>query len=195
MHKLTFDVSLAAQLKAAFARHKWTAKMIEDLCEGDILAQFREVMLGHTTILPVEYVIDCDAPPFVPSGMTLEVHQKASLLKWDPAKIELWYTEEQKSGKAIDGEEVLARLSGKVALNANVLDYLLARPFLIPEEWKGKTVFFWGTLYLSSDGQDHSVRYLYFQKGVWYSGTTWVGGVRSDMCPAAVLASEAFDLD
>ena len=35
-------------------------------------------------------------------------------------------------------------------LNSNVLDYLLANPHYIPEEWKAPTfgmVFFWGTIY------------------------------------------------
>jgi len=37
-------------------------------------------------------------------------------------------------------------------MNANVLDYLLAHPELIPEDWKNKYVFFWGTIYRYSSG-------------------------------------------
>jgi len=45
--------------------------------------------------------------------------------------------------------------------NANLLDYLLAHPELIPDSWKGKAVFFWGKIYRVSSGRLY-VRYLFF---------------------------------
>lgn len=61
-------------------------------------------------------------------------------------------------------------LADKPVLNANVLDYLLARQELIPAEWKGKAVFFWGAIYRYPDG-NLCVRRLY-----------WFGDKRDRYC-------------
>lgn len=72
-------------------------------------------------------------------------------------------------------------------LNANVLEYLLAHPDLIPEEWKGKAVFFWGTIYRDSDGGLY-VRYLYWSGVRWSWVCNWLARDWIGHDPAAVLA-------
>ena len=57
------------------------------------------------------------------------------------------------------------------SLNANVLDYLLEHPELIPKKWKKYRIVFWGTIYRfnkesgPSEGKEF-VRCLYFYKGL-----------------------------
>lgn len=121
-----------------------------------------------------KYKIDCDAAPFLPEGRTVEEHQKGGQMEWDKkaqAKA-LYLSENQKDGKIIGGEDLRKELAGKPVLNANVLDFLLKHPELIPEEWKGKKVFFWGTIYRYPDDR-LNVRYLR------WSGSRWEGGDRS----------------
>jgi len=168
MSNLTLDVGLAAKLKVAFARSGWTEQLIDAACEGDKLGQFRQVLLGRAVITKVD--IDCDAAPFNPwanNYFTIEEHQKGGQWKFDPKQVDFFLSSGQKDGKVVEGNELRKELVKKPVFNANVLDYLLAHPELIPDEWKtdgnGDTryIFFWGTVYRDRDGY-LCVRCLYF---------------------------------
>lgn len=148
----------------------------------------------------IEHVIDCDAPPFVPDGCEVEVHNKGGQLKFDASQVELYLSAAQKNG--IEGNKLHEKLAGGLVLNANVLDYLLANPHLIPEEWKVKEIFFWGTVYRTprvrdsygksvSDGNE-GVRCLYESgdRWGWKWGYPWLG-IWNDSRPAATLRVRA----
>ena len=172
MSDLMLDVDQAGELKAAFRRGNWTNAEIKRACEGDFLARVREVLLGRAEIETAQHIIDCDAGPFVPKGWKVEEHKKGGQLEWDSVKVELFLSENQKDGKYVEGNKLRKELANKPVLNANVLDYLLAHPQLIPEEWKKdgsgncRYTFFWGTIYRNSAGR-LSVRYLFFCGGEW----------------------------
>lgn len=85
----------------------------------------------------VETFIDGDADPFVPNDLSVVEHKKCGQLKFDPATILLYLSEEQKK-EGIIGHDLRNELEGKSVMNANVLDYLLVHPELIPEGWKGR---------------------------------------------------------
>ena len=135
-----------------------------------------------------EHVIDCDAKPYVPNGLIVEEHIKGGELVWDASKIELYLDDGQKGGGRIQGYELRKVLKGKRVLNANVLDHLLAHPKLIPESWKGKAVFFWGTIYRNAVGFLY-VRYLYWDVDRWCSNDIWLDNDWYSVNPAALLAS------
>ncbi len=97
-------------------------------------------------------IIDCDTDPMVPDGWSVEEHQKGGSLEWTPDKVALYVSEQQKGDKLIEGNKLRKELKGKPVFNVCLLDYLLAHPHLIPEEWKSKAIFFWGTIYRHSDG-------------------------------------------
>lgn len=187
----TLDVGQANELKLACRRNDFTAEDLKWLCEGSILADVRRVRLGHATITVTEHIIDCDVDPFNPwekDGWTVEEHQKGgTTFKWDVTKVELFLSDAQKSGR-IEGNQLRKELSKKLVLNACVLDYLLAHPHLIPEEWKGKAVFFWGTIYRRSGGNLY-VRYLYWHDVRWHWHCFWLGLGWYDNDPAALRAS------
>jgi hypothetical protein len=117
----------------------------------------------------------------------LEEHQKGGQFTWDASKVQLYISESQKKLRGIEGNELRKELADKPVYNANLLDYLLKNPHLIPEEWKGKYVFFWGTIYRSSGGSLY-VRDLYWRGGRW----DWNGGLLDrgwgGSSPAAVPA-------
>ncbi|MCX6765628.1 MAG: hypothetical protein NT136_01545 [Candidatus Moranbacteria bacterium] len=182
------DVDQAGELKAAFRRGDWTNAEIKKLSEGDILAQVRQVILGYAEIKLIDHVINCDADPFVPSGWNVIRHKKGRQLKWDPTEISLYLSKKQRDRKVIEGNILHKELEKMPVLNANVLDYLLANPHLIPEEWKDKYVFFWGTIYRDSTGY-LSVRYLDWHGGRWHWHGRWLDDDWSDFNPAALLAS------
>jgi hypothetical protein len=148
------------------------------------------LLSGRAKIEIVKHVIDCDVDPLVPSAWKwkMESHEKGGELEWDPTKIKLYLDEGQKNGKTIIGSELQKKLADKPVLNANVLDYLLANPHLIPEEWKSKYIFFWGTVYRNPDGRLY-VRYLgwFGDRWLWYS--YWLGLGWGSCHSAALRAS------
>lgn len=139
--------------------------------------------------------INTDITPNLPfSGATIKSHQKGGVILFDPKKIKFYLSPNQKDGKSIQGHKLRKELEKEPVLNACVLDYLIANPHLIPEEWKkdekGNTrfIFFWGTIYRSSGGS-LCVRCLCFSVGRWQSNCYWLDGGWSGHDPAAVSAS------
>ena len=155
---------------------------------GDALME-----IVHLTRGTAEHVIDCDAPVFVPDGWEVlsDSEQLPSRvldkIVFDPKKISLFLSEKQQTGFVL-GHNLRKDLSGKLVLGANVLDYLLAHTEIIPEEWKSKIVFFWGTIYRSSDGYLY-VRCLDWDNSPWRWRCDWLANDFSSDSPAALLAS------
>lgn len=136
---------------------------------------------------PPSLLIDLSADPFVPSGWGVEEHRKGDQFKWDPAKVTLYFSDQQQRGTTT-GHNLREDLHGKPVFNANVLDWLLANPQHIPAEWKGKWIFFWGTIYRDSFG-DLCVRCLHWSGGQWDWHCSRLGRGWGSRDPAAVLAS------
>lgn len=133
-----------------------------------------------------KHTIDTDATPKMPfDGAVTEEHKGIGKLEWNPKKINLWLSEKQKEDW-IDGNELRKLVPNP--LNATVLDFLVKNPKLWPEEWKGKWVYFWGTIFRRSGG-DLYVRYGYWSGGEVVSSCSWLGGGWSDYGPSASLAS------
>jgi len=185
---LMLDVGQANELKLAFRRAGYSNDDIKRLCEGNVLADVRRVLLVHASITVVSHIIDCDAQPFTPDGGSVEEHQKGGTFTWDASQVELYLASGQKNGRVLEGNLLRKEMAKKVPFNACALDYLLANPHLIPEEWKGKYVFFWGTVYRYRDGSLY-VRCLCWHVGRWSWGDHWlVYDFRGDN-PAALRAS------
>ena len=141
------------------------------------------------TLEIIRHLIDCDALPFVPKGLEVEKHCPGGKLEWNAAKVALYLSPNQQGNKVVVGNDLRKELADKPVLNACVLDYLLAHPELIPESWKGKAVFFWGTIYRDADGLLY-VRYLYWGGDRWYWGSLWLAyDWRSDHPAACAQAS------
>lgn len=143
-------------------------------------------------------IIDCDAVPFIPNGLRIEKNDQLpgrvrGQFVFDN-DIKLYLSPNQQGGKVIKGLKLMNELAKMPVLPANVLDYWLKSPHMIPDELKkdenGKTLytFFWGTIYRDSDGSLCD-RYLYFYGGEWYSGYGWLGSGWGGDYPAAVRAS------
>ncbi|MEK7576633.1 MAG: hypothetical protein AAB482_02965 [Patescibacteria group bacterium] len=178
----------ASELDFAFERNGWTPADVKKLSVGDMLAQVLPVVRGSGKVEIVRHIIDCDANPFTPNSWKVEEHRKGGELTWNPTKVNLHLSPNQIGDKVIRGDKLRKELASEPVLNANVLDYLLAHPNLIPEEWKGKAVFFWGTIYRVSDGNLY-VRYVYFLGGRWRWDYRWLDRGWRVGNPAARLAS------
>ena len=193
---LMLDVGQANELKLAFRRAGYSNDEIKQLCEGNTLADVRNVLLGCAEIKAMEHVINCDTDPFVPSGWRVEKHEKSGSFRWDPKQVQFYLSKSQKKDGSIVGNKLRTELADKPVLNANVLEYLLAHPHLIPEAWKEETngdttcVFFWGTIYCDSDG-DLCIRCLFWDGDGWYWDCGWLDDVWSNDYPAALRAPQS----
>lgn len=165
------------------ARKQWD--LFRRVKEGTL--DLDEVSEALQAIIEGGFSIDCDADPFFPEGWTVEEHRRSGRMVWDPKRVSLYLSDRQRGSMMIKGNELRKELASKTVLNANVLDYLLKHPDRIPEEWKDKYVFFWGTIYRDRDGCLF-VRDLFWFGDGWYWDYRWLGGAWDSEDPA-VLAS------
>lgn len=198
--KFTFGSAGEIQeVEFALARNGWTHPLLTKATGGDFLGLVREVLEGRAEICRIErltdsvatvpqYLIDCDAAPSVPSGFTVHSHTKGGQFAFDAKQVDLYLSELQKRGKVIEGHKLLKELANKPMLNACVLDYLLKNPDLIPESWKGKATFFFGTIYRNSYGSLF-VRFLDWGGEQWSSYYYWLDFDWLDNPPVALRAS------
>lgn len=143
-------------------------------------------------------IVDTDAFPNLPFDCaSVVIHLKSGKVKLerrgddlyvDGRKVVLYLSERQKDGRTIRGYELRDELTGKPVLNANILDALYEHPELIPDNWKGKVVFFWGTIFRDAD-DDLYVRCLSFRDSRWRRHYYWLDYGFSGCYPAALLAS------
>ena len=176
-------------LMEALETKKWLANDLTLLGQAkpEVHQGIRDLLSGRAKIVYPQHLIDCDATPFCPEGWSVESHWQSGQLEWNPIKVQLYLSNKQVGSKVIEGNKLRKELAGKNVLNANVLDYLLKHPELIPDEYKGKAVFFWGTIYRNADG-GLFVRYLYWVGSQWHWYCSWLGYGFSDGGPAAVLS-------
>jgi len=118
------------------------------------------------------HIIDLDREPHTPFGYMIESHRKGGKFEWDPDNVQLFLTKTQKFCQDRGIIHLFRDLSEELSnydsvFNATLLDYLLANPFLIPQDWKllkdGKPqiIFFRGTIYRTPSGK-LCTRCLYF---------------------------------
>ena len=182
----TYSIGAMNQLGDALENAGFSTEDVTKLKQFSNLKGFKDVLNGKAEISYPENLIDCDVNPFIPDGWSVEEHKKGGMFKFNPEKISLYLSKKQKKG-SIEGNNLRKELASQPVLNANVLDYLLAHPELIPEEWKGKYIFFWGTIYRLSDGSLF-VRYLRWHGSGWYWNYYWLDGGFFYGFPAALAS-------
>jgi hypothetical protein len=183
----------ATELDHALERFGLTAKHVKMMCSGDVLVRFKKVLDGFAEIKPI-YEIDFDKAPYIPDGWTLlpdneqlrnRIHGK---MKFDSTKINLYLDAAQKRGRYIEGNELRDRLTNMPVFGVQLRDFYLEYPHFIPEEWKGKAIYFWGSIYQDSNG-DLYVPCLCWRDLRWCSGFDWLNRIWRNNNPSIILAS------
>ncbi len=135
-----------------------------------------------------QHIIDCDAEPFCPDDLEVVEHRKHGQLQWDPDRIRLEPFGHRGSYLDHGKIEVFKTLDGLPIVNANVLDYLLKHPELVPDDWYD--VYFWGTLYRSLRSGLGYVRCLCRSRSEWErSGVLYLDDKFFGVRYAAVLVA------
>lgn len=182
-----YSIGAMNQLGSSLKKAGFTARDITRLKKFENLSEIRSVIRGQAEIKAIEYFIDCDTDLFRHEILKVFEHKKDGQLRFNPSKINLYLSEKQSGDNSINGNKLHKELKNMPVLNANVLDYLLANPKIIPEEWKSKTIFFWGTIYNDYNG-DLFVRYLCWCLGKFVGDYRWLGKNWKVSNPAALLA-------
>lgn len=114
--------------------------------------------------------IDLSASPYVPPGFELKDHQDQKLLKWNPFwnPGRFWFLSSIDLGvdEKCTLSDVLMKVDNHHALNANMLDFYLQEPELIPKELKHCETIFPATRYTNCR-EVSLVRILYCNSGSW----------------------------
>jgi len=197
--KMGIGIEIISWLITEEGKKYFSENLLESLGK-EYLATQRVRVLSDTII-----EVNLDIAPKLPfNGTKVEAHTGGGWVKLEKRqdglyvggrKVILYRSERQKDGKVIKGYELRDEITGKLILNANILDALLKNPHLIPEEWKkdanGNTIliFFWGTIFRSPARDSLCVRYLYFGGGQWGSNYGWLDFGWDGNGPAALLAS------
>ena len=137
---------------------------------------------GNSEVVVKIHIIDLDATPTTMpfDGAKVEEHNKGGKLEWKHDSFRLHLSLNQSGGKSIVGKKLCRELENKPVLNANLLDYLLDHPYLIPEDWKvdkqdrTRYIYFHGTYYRDLGVGGLFVRYLYFRGGHWRADYNWL---------------------
>lgn len=183
------SVGAINQLADSLDAAGFTPDYVTKLRQYEELSKIKDLLDGYAEIKYIEHLINCDANPFCPNGWEVVEHKKGGQMKWDMAKqAGALYLSKKQEGGVIGGNKLRKEVENQPVLNANVLDYLFANPHLIPEEWKGKYVFFWGTIYRRSDGL-LVVRCLGWDGGEWRWYYRWLVYGFDSGIPAALRAS------
>ena len=153
------SVGLVHELTITATKAGWERKDFANLAHSEEkLRRILPFVRGYAEITQVRHVVDCDAKPFLPNGWEVEEHKKGGQLTLDMSKVKLHLSPNQMDGKRIEGNKLRKELANEPVLNVNVLDYLLAHPDLIPEDWKRNEkedvlrIFFWGTIHRNPNG-------------------------------------------
>ena len=183
-----FSITEMKELADALRGAGFTSADIIKLMRSSNLLKLKEVFNGNAEIVVRKHIIDLDAEPFCPDGWKVKEHHRGGQLEFDIQKIKLYLADRQK-GRVLEGNGLRKELEDMPTLNANVLDYLLSNPQLIPEEWKGDWVFFWGTIYCHSEGR-LCVRCLCWRGSEWVWRYGWLSDSFDDDAPTILLASQ-----
>lgn len=127
--------------------------------------------IGHNVS---KNIVDCDADPFIPDNMSVIKHRRDGLFECNFLNIELadWNGPskiDQLGDRYVTVAEMLNNFLER-SLNANVLDFLLRNPDLIPDRLKGYDIAFCGTIYRFKEDGGRYIREL-----SWYGYTPQVG--------------------
>ncbi|OHA68167.1 MAG: hypothetical protein A3B24_01200 [Candidatus Wildermuthbacteria bacterium RIFCSPLOWO2_01_FULL_48_16] len=177
-----YSVGQMNQLGDALELADFTPTDVANLRSSGLLSNVRRVLRGYAEIKLNEYVIDCDADPVELDGWTVVRHVKGGRYVWNPHRIILYVSPK----RAVTGHQLREDLQVVPVLNVCVLDFLLAHPALIPQEWKGKFVCFYGTVYRNAGGR-REVRNLFWDGERWYSEFIPLDFLVQDNLPVAVL--------
>lgn len=184
---MAYPILIVEDLLESLNNADFTVNDLKKLTISKNLQDIKDVLNDKAEILKMD-LVDLDADPFIPPGWSLKEHKRGGLLKYNSKKIIPFLTKGQKENTCVFGYNLKTELKDEsiILLNANLLDYLLLHPELIPEEFKKYFLFFWGTIYRNEVNKP-CIRHLAWSAGEWYGDYMLLSSNYYNASPAAVL--------
>ena len=157
------------------------------------LKQFKDVLKGQSEIIRIKHIVDLDSDPWLPEGWEIEEHIQGEQFEWEASRVKLFTSRLSEPDKHyISGHNLRKKVAGKPVFNVNLMVYLLDNQHLIPEAWKVKAIFFWGTI-LCHLGKNLYVSYMVWKEtpdsGHWVEGQLSLDDVCDEYYHAAAIAA------
>lgn len=147
-----------------------------------------------TSVIPINRFSPFNPEEFIGKkgkGWMIEEEDERSLklTELDLAKVRL-ETTLKRGESSVNGEEKLRRLKKLdcIRLDAKVFQALWENKHLIPGDWKGKTIFFVGTIFRGRHG-DRYILALFWGGSAWGWNSYWLDCDWGAHDPSAVLAA------
>ncbi len=159
--KFKFDVALATELKQAARKAGATLSDIKQLARADVLAEILPALRGWARVVAHQEFVNGEEIRYViDSGMDFNVRyhnflgdikleRRGDGLVLNGKRILLCQDPEQSQHPKPSREELyklLRKRYGERLLSSSVQIYLFNHPELVPNSFKEKDIFFWGTL-------------------------------------------------
>lgn len=144
-----------------------------------------EILLQRALLTPesaIPVIVNCDVLATIPSDLSLSLkgpgaeHRKMGMVEIENRHDVLYangravvcHLSMNQSHAMIDGTKLRQELNCRTLLNGCILDALLKKPAIIPEDWKQYETFFWGDVYCDRNGVLW-VRGLYRTNDGWWN--------------------------
>ncbi len=117
-------------------------------------------------LFQMEYYIDARDNPFSPyPTFKMVEHLNQGFWKWDEDVARIKEVVHSPRHKVITAHELRERCAKDAIGNANFIEFFILNKHLVPEEWRGKNIFFLGTLYVHiAEKGKYYVRYVHCDK-------------------------------
>lgn len=117
-----------------------------------------KVVKGLAELTDIPYIVNLDAQPKTLTGYKASAHNGGGVFNFQHQSLDLFYPNPERE----NGYKIRSALEGP--LNANMLDFLLGHPELIPQECQGKYTCFFGTTYCSYRDDESFVRAIFYHQ-------------------------------
>jgi hypothetical protein len=117
---------------------------------------------------------------------------KNGINEFDINKMQLYISKEQINTGNIAGFAFKKELESKKVPTTAVLNYFLRHPQLIPNDWRGKQIYFWGSAYEIAGIPEEQIPYIFWdvKKNKWLCSVNSIDFICEDDEVALILKEE-----
>ena len=154
--------------------------------EGSLTGPHLQAFIEHRNPFEPKFVSVFYPATLIAKGWTIESDRENLPADWNPKSVKI-ISPLKKGGSVITGEESIKRLSKEPLLGARGFWHYWNNQADIPEEWKGKYVFFDALVLRNPSGNRYSLS-LYWDYGRWHWRDYWLDSVRGS-CDVSALSA------
>lgn len=167
-----FSIGAVHEFIISAATAGFTPKELSVLTRSQkLLKEMLDVISGHASINQIVDIVDYDRFPDVPIGnwrerkWAVESHNLFGKFEWKPEYTWLYHDSPENGIQHQTCGDILESDFETSFPNASLMDHLLEHgPSRIPDDWQGKNVFFFGTIYRDRSDDCLYVRYLAWEQ-------------------------------